>query len=70
MPPFEDGSAPDFTGVARDEAQEVLDTLGVTPLIVEAFDNSPAGLVFDQSPAPGSSLRDGDVMTLFISQGP
>lgn len=68
VPPFEEGEAPDFTGVTRDEAQRVLDTLGVTPVIVEAFDTSTAGLIFDQSPAPGSSLREGDVMTLFISQ--
>ena len=70
VPSFEDGTAPDFTGVARTEAQRVLDTLGVTPLIVEAFDSMPAGLVFDQSPAPGASLREDDVMTLFVSQGP
>ena len=70
VPPFEEGEAPDFSGVTRAEAQRVLDTLGVTPVIVEAFDSSPAGLIFDQSPAPGSSLREGDVMTLFVSQGP
>lgn len=70
VPPFEDGTAPDLTGVSRVEAQQLLETLGVTPLIVEAFDNSPAGLIFDQSPAPASTLREGDVMTLFVSQGP
>lgn len=70
VPPFDDGTAPDFSGVSRTEAQQVLDDLGVTPLIVEAFDATPAGLVFDQSPAPGATLREGDVMTLFVSQGP
>jgi len=70
VPPFEEGTAPDFTGVTRAEAQRVLDSLGVTPLIVETFDTAPDGLIFDQSPAPGAGLRSGDVMTLFVSQGP
>lgn len=70
VPPFEDGTTPDFTGVVRAEAQRVLAELGVTPLIVEAADRSAAGLVFDQSPAPGTTLRQGDVVTLFVSGGP
>jgi hypothetical protein len=70
VPPFDEGAAPDFTGVTREEAQRVLSDIGVTPLIVEAADASPAGLIFDQSPAPGSDLQEGDVMTLFISRGP
>jgi cytoskeleton protein RodZ len=68
--PFEQGTAPDFTGVTRDEAQRVLNEIGATPLIVEAADSSAAGLIFDQSPAPGGDLGAGDVVTLFISRGP
>lgn len=68
--PFDEGTAPDFTGVTREEAQRVLTEIGATPLIVEAADSSPAGLIFDQSPAPGSDLGAGDVVTLFISRGP
>ena len=68
VPPFERGTAPDFTGVTRVEAQRVLVELGVTPVIVEAVDEATAGLVFDQSPAPGTPLRAGDVVTLFVSQ--
>jgi cytoskeletal protein RodZ len=70
VPPFDEGTAPDFTGVTRDEAQRVLTQVGATPLIVEAADSSPAGVIFDQSPAPGSDLQEGDVVTLFISRGP
>jgi cytoskeletal protein RodZ len=70
VPEFEPGTTPDFTGIARAEAQRVLQEFGVTPLIVEAADGSPAGLVFAQSPAPGTALREGDVVTLFVSQGP
>lgn len=70
VPEFEPGTTPDFTGVSRAEAQRVLQALGVTPLIVETVDNAPAGLVFAQSPSPGTALRAGDVVTLFVSQGP
>ncbi|MCK9486732.1 MAG: helix-turn-helix domain-containing protein [Dehalococcoidia bacterium] len=69
VPPFDDGAAPDFTGVPRAEAQRVLDEIGVTPLIVEAEDEAAAGTVFDQSPSPGATLQEGDVVTLFISSG-
>ena len=31
---------------------------------------APAGLVFDQSPSPGTAIEPGDVITLFISTGP
>ncbi len=70
VPPFDANTAPDFTGVNREEAQRVLAEIGATPLIVEASDGAAAGTVFDQSPAPGADLREGDVVTLFISSGP
>lgn len=69
VPPFDPGRAPDFTGVSRTEAQRVLTEIGATPLIVEAASTTPAGLIFDQSPAPGAPLGSGDVVTLFISRG-
>lgn len=67
--PFDEGTAPDFTGVSRAEAEAVLEEIGATPLIVESANDAPAGTVFDQSPAPGEDLQDGDVVTLFVSQG-
>ncbi|MEX2031723.1 MAG: helix-turn-helix domain-containing protein, partial [Dehalococcoidia bacterium] len=45
VPPFDEGTAPDFSGVTRDEAQRVLTQIGATPLIVEAADSTPAGLI-------------------------
>ncbi len=69
VPPFDEGETPDFTGVSREEAERVLDEIGVSPFIVEASDAAPAGTVFNQSPSPGTALQDGDVVTLFISSG-
>lgn len=70
VPPFDEGTTPDFSGVRRAEAESVLDTLDVTPLFVESTSEAPAGLVFDQNPAAGTNLEPGDVITLFISTGP
>jgi len=70
VPPFEEGTAPDFSGVPRAEAQAVLANLDVTPLFVDAPSEAPAGIVFDQSPSPGTDLEPGDVVTIFVSTGP
>lgn len=70
VPPFDEGTTPDFSGVPRAEAESVLNTLDVTPLFVESASEAPAGLVFDQNPAAGTNLESGDVITLFISTGP
>ncbi|MEX2373809.1 MAG: helix-turn-helix domain-containing protein [Dehalococcoidia bacterium] len=68
IPPFEEGEAPDFTGVSREEAEQVIEDIGATPLIVEAAANAPAGTVFAQTPEPGGELGPGSVMTLFVAQ--
>lgn len=70
VPPFEEGTAPDFAGVTREEAQAVLANLDVTPLFVDSSSEAPAGVVFDQSPSPGTELEPGDVITIFVSTGP
>lgn len=70
VPPFDEGTAPNFTGVTRETAQATLDTLGVSPLFVDSASEAPTGTVFDQSPSPGTALQPGDVITLFISTGP
>lgn len=70
VPPFEPGTAPSFQGVTRAEAQRVIETLEVTPLFVDATSDQPAGVVFGQSPAPGTEIQAGDVITLFVSTGP
>ena len=70
VPPFDEGTAPDFAGVPREEAQAVLANLDVTPLFVDAASDAPAGIVFDQSPSPGTEIEPGDVITIFVSTGP
>lgn len=70
VPPFAPGTVPDFSGVHRDEAVSVLEEIGLTPLIFEAPHQTPAGRVFQQSPAPGEAIADGGTVTLFVSQGP
>lgn len=70
IPPFDPGTAPDFTGVTRETAQATLATLEVTPLFVDAASDAPAGTIFDQSPSPATDLQPGDVITLFVSTGP
>lgn len=68
VPDFEPGTTPNFIGVASQAAQDVLEDLGVTPLLVEAASDAPAGTVFGQSPEAGEELQEGDVVTLFVSQ--
>lgn len=70
VPPFEEGIAPDFSGVPRAEAQAVLANLEVTPLFVDGSSEAPAGVVFDQTPSPGTEIEPGDVITIFVSTGP
>jgi cytoskeleton protein RodZ len=70
VPPFEDGETPDFRGVSRDEAERVIAEIGAVPLLIEAQNTAAPGTVFDQTPAPGEPLEEGDGITLFISVGP
>ena len=70
VPPFNEGTAPDFTGVSRATAQATIANLDLTPLFVDAASEAPAGTIFDQSPSPGTEVEAGDVITLFVSTGP
>ncbi len=61
--------APDLVGATREAATAALNVAGLTPLIFESPNAAPAGTVFRQSPTGGTSVRPGDVITLFVSQG-
>lgn len=63
------GEAPDVVGISREAATAVLDRAGLTPLIFESANAAPAGQVYRQSPAAGSPVKRGDLITLFVSQG-
>ncbi|GMU41929.1 MAG: hypothetical protein AMXMBFR23_27950 [Chloroflexota bacterium] len=70
VPPFEAGEMPDFTGVTREEAERVLDGLGVTPLIASGTGNGAPGTVVEQEPEAGTPLDAGTAVTLFIAPAP
>jgi hypothetical protein len=70
VPPFEQGQAPNFVGVQRDIAQQVLESLGATFVAVDVPSEAPAGVVVGQTPQPGAGLEAGDTVTLVVSRGP
>ena len=63
------GEAPNLVGATREVATQTLSRAGLSPLIFESENAAPAGVVFRQSPGAGSPVRQGDVITLFISRG-
>ena len=69
VPPFDIGTAPDFTGVRRETAVALIEQLGLVPFVAETVSEQPAGVVFRQSPAPGAPIEAGDVITLVVSLG-
>ncbi len=70
VPPFEAGEMPDFTGVTREEAERVLEGLGVTPLIASGSGTGASGTVVDQEPEAGAPLEADADVTLFIAPAP
>lgn len=70
VPPFEQGKAPNFIGVQRDVAQEVLQSLEMTFVAVEVASDAPAGTIVGQTPEPGADLVAGNNVTLVVSRGP
>jgi beta-lactam-binding protein with PASTA domain len=61
---------PDFEGAALDAALAVLRDKGMKYVVIEVDNKDVAqGLVFDQSPAPGSQLKDDESVTLVVSRG-
>jgi transcriptional regulator with XRE-family HTH domain len=62
--------APNLVGTSREAATAALERAGLAPLIFESANTAPAGTVIRQSPGAGAPVKRGDVITLFISQGP
>ncbi len=69
VPPFEAGTIPNFVGVSRIAAEELMVELGLIPLVFETPNQAPVGQVFQQVPLPGGEIEAGDTVTLFVSQG-
>ncbi|MGE0229429.1 MAG: helix-turn-helix domain-containing protein [Dehalococcoidia bacterium] len=70
VPAFNQGETPNFVGVQRSVAEEVIRAIGATPVAVEVPSDAPAGTVVAQTPQPATALAGGDTVTLVVSRGP
>ncbi|MBX7111146.1 MAG: helix-turn-helix domain-containing protein [Dehalococcoidia bacterium] len=70
VPSFNQGETPNFVGVQRSVAEEVLRAIGAAPVAVEVPSDAPAGTVVAQTPQPATALKTGDTVTLVVSRGP
>lgn len=70
VPPFNQGETPNFVGVQRAVAEEVVRAIGAAPVAVEIPSDAPAGTVVAQTPQPATALKAGDTVTLVVSRGP
>ena len=62
---------PDVGGQSEDGAASTLGTLGLKVGVTEEFSATvEEGFVIGQSPAPGSTLHEGDTVTIVVSKGP
>ncbi len=68
-----DVSVPDVTGLTESEARATLTSVGLVPGVVTRSTTvdpeSAAGTVLDQTPAPGTSVREGGSVDLTLTGG-
>ena len=64
------GRMPDLSGVERDEAEQQLDDLGVTYVVIEVESGEAPGRVFAQTPVAGEALVAGQSVTLIVAKQP
>lgn len=69
-PAARSGEVPNLVGLTREVATKAVTDAGLAPLVFEATNAAPPGQVFQQSPAPGSTIAPGGTVTLFVSQPP
>ena len=60
---------PSVIGKTQAEAEQLLKDNGLGVKATQVYSDAPAGQVTDQSPAAGSSLNEGAVVTISVSQG-
>ena len=63
-------SAPSLVGLDQQAAADLASQAGVRMDIEERASDDPAGVVIEQSPAPGEWLRDGGTVHVVVSRGP
>lgn len=62
--------APDVSGLAVTAAARRVNAIGLQPKLTYVDSTEKAGIVVDQSPAGGTSLRKGTAVKLSVSNGP
>lgn len=66
-----DVRVPSLAGVEAKQAEQKILKLGLTPHIVEQWDNDvPKGMVIKSYPPPGTEVKQGRDVTLWVSKGP
>ena len=64
------GAAPDLIGKTQDEAKRMIEEYGFSVGdIIEKEGSEKKGTVIDQDPKPGTELKQGDTINLYISDG-
>ncbi len=63
-------TVPNVVGLEFDEAQRELEDRGLEWEIEREPSRRPVGIVFDQDPDAREEAREGDTVTLFVSEGP
>jgi serine/threonine-protein kinase len=61
---------PDVTGRPQADAETLLKDTGLGVKATKVYSDAPSGQVTEQSPAAGSSLNEGAVVNISVSQGP
>ena len=61
---------PDVVGESQEDAEDIIEEAGLEPVIDRQPSNEPRGRVFEQDPAAGEAVAEGDEVTLFVSSGP
>ena len=59
----------DFTGMSKADAQELAGQIGVVLRPVEKYSEEAEGLVYEQDVAAGTEVKEGTVITIYISKG-
>ncbi len=68
-PAMEPGLVPDLEGQNALSAAVALDSAGIRFLVVQVeSDDVPQGMVFGQTPAPGTAVEENTVVTLMVSR--
>jgi beta-lactam-binding protein with PASTA domain len=63
------GVVPAIDGAAQDAYAQKAGDLGLVPKVVKAFDESDTSTLFRVEPEPGTEVKAGDTVTLFVSAG-